>query len=223
MGSGPPSRPPRWSDLDTRTDAGGPGGGLLGLPGSIAGRNGPAQPPTHHDVRTDLGHPGAGAPPPKATRHDLAPPGRLPPKSKCPRRRNSLAAPRGVALRPRQPMGIGRAAAERQRQRRRAPDRRRERPVQGRLEDVQKVLTGKIGHIGKIRQSRPVTRMLTRYPTRVAYTRSAGPVCIGALLDRASIFRRDVAVAVNKFPIAVFAAVDVGDAYLPRGDPAAVD
>ncbi len=45
LGSGPPPGPPRQDGLDARSDAGGSGGGLLGLPGSSAG--GMARTTTH--------------------------------------------------------------------------------------------------------------------------------------------------------------------------------
>jgi len=45
--SGPPPGPPRQDGLDARTDAGGPGGGLLGSPGStVGGMASHPQPPT---------------------------------------------------------------------------------------------------------------------------------------------------------------------------------
>ena len=41
LGNRPPPGPPRQDGLDARTDAGGSGGGLLGSPGSTAGRRAP--------------------------------------------------------------------------------------------------------------------------------------------------------------------------------------
>lgn len=51
LGGGPPPGPPRQDGLDTRSDAGGSGGGLLGLPGSSAG--GMARATTHGPLRAD--------------------------------------------------------------------------------------------------------------------------------------------------------------------------
>ncbi len=132
-GSGPPPGPPRQTDLDASTDAGGPGGGLLGLPRVDGGRDCAAQPPTHRDPRTDPGHPGARAPPPEANplwtvtcaparrAGHAARPARRRPAAGPDRSRVSVLSVFGspeASRCPRQPMGVGLVAAERQRQRR---------------------------------------------------------------------------------------------------------
>ncbi|NYF57892.1 hypothetical protein HDA35_003723 [Micromonospora purpureochromogenes] len=62
---------PRQVDLDACTDAGGPGGGLLGSPGSSTGGMALRNHPRTATRRRSPGHPGVVAPPPEA--HNRAP------------------------------------------------------------------------------------------------------------------------------------------------------
>lgn len=67
-GPGAGRRPARHNlrTSTARTDAGGLGDGLLGLPGSMADRMTHRHHPGSRRPRTAAGHPGAGAPPPEA-------------------------------------------------------------------------------------------------------------------------------------------------------------
>jgi hypothetical protein len=122
-------------------------------PGSMADGMASSQPPTDREPRTVPRHSGARAPPPEAknqtyygarlalwrgvpvTPRPQLIAGRLPASIDhmpwaLPRSSAALRASRC----PRQPMGVGLVAVERQRRGDQAPDRRRVRPVSGRLE-----------------------------------------------------------------------------------------
>jgi hypothetical protein len=181
--------------LTARTTAGGPGGGLLGLPWTAAG--GMAEPSHHRGrqrSRRSCGHPGPGGPAGGAVTAAAPRPN--------PRRRTARGGsaersspyPQASAVGRHRPWSqrlrasrraCGVTAVQRQRSGGQAPRRRRERPVSGRLEDVQKVLPdldldpGLDPAAGRLRFSGPATSVARPWVT-VALN-SAWPEAVSAV------------------------------------------